>query len=158
MAREWAGGGSLVDLGTGTGYLLDLADGIFEERVGLDVSLGMMGQNRNPAVVLIRADLMRSPFVDGSFHVVASNGVLQMLADPAAFIREAARLLKPSLNQLEFMARCLAEAARRREIVARLRDRIEAEERREADRREAERLGDIASARHVRELLAQADR
>lgn len=75
----------------------------------------------------------------------------------AAVTRRRAELERAAERLLEARLQ-LAEAARRREIVARLRDRIEIEERREADRREAERLGDIVSARHVRELLAQADR
>jgi flagellar export protein FliJ len=74
----------------------------------------------------------------------------------AAVTRRSAELERAAERLLEARLQ-LAEAARRREIVVRLRDRIEAEERREADRRETERLGDIVSARYVRELLAQAD-
>lgn len=94
---------------------------------------------------------------DGATGADLAEAAERLAMAEAAVTRRNAELERAAERLLEARHQ-LAEAARRREIVARLRDRIEAEERREADRREAERLGDIVSARHVRELLAQADR
>jgi len=52
----------------------------------------------------------------------------------------------------------LARATQQREIVARLRARLLLEERAQVERREAERIGDLVTARHVRELIAESDR
>lgn len=52
----------------------------------------------------------------------------------------------------------LAEASQRREVVERLRDRIVAEGRLAADRREAAEASELASAQHARRTILEADR
>ena len=92
----------LLDLGTGTGRMLQLCAGSVERAVGIDMSREMLavaranldGQEyRN--CVLRRAPAERLPFGNGSFDVVLSHMVLHFLADPEQVIHEAARVLRP---------------------------------------------------------------
>ncbi|HUO93031.1 MAG TPA: metalloregulator ArsR/SmtB family transcription factor [Rhizomicrobium sp.] len=97
---------SLLDVGTGTGRMLELLAPAIRRGVGLDVSPEMLAIARDR---LERAqvqhcqvrlgDLYRLPFADGSgeqgFDVVLFHQVLHYLDDPQAAIVEAARVLRP---------------------------------------------------------------
>jgi ArsR family transcriptional regulator len=92
----------LLDIGTGTGRMLQLCARHAEQAVGIDTSREMLAvaranldgpEYRNCA--LRRAPAERLPFADASFDVVVSHMVLHFLADPALAIAEAARVLKP---------------------------------------------------------------
>jgi ubiquinone/menaquinone biosynthesis C-methylase UbiE len=94
--------GDLLDLGTGTGRMLQLCAGNVERAVGIDMSREMLavaranleGQDyRN--CVLRRAPAERLPFANASFDVVLSHMVLHFLTDPELAIAEAARVLRP---------------------------------------------------------------
>jgi ubiquinone/menaquinone biosynthesis C-methylase UbiE/DNA-binding transcriptional ArsR family regulator len=93
---------SLLDLGTGTGRMLELfADGI-ERGLGLDLSLDMLALAR---ARLDRAGLKHCSVRHGdiydlalppdSFDVVIIHQVLHFLDDSARAIREAGRMLRP---------------------------------------------------------------
>jgi ubiquinone/menaquinone biosynthesis C-methylase UbiE len=94
---------SLLDLGTGTGRILELFGAGIERGLGIDMSLDML--------LLARARLERAglrhcsvrqgdiydlPVPKGSFDVVVIHQVLHFLDDGARAIREAARVLAPS--------------------------------------------------------------
>ncbi len=94
--------GDLLDIGTGTGRMLRLCAGQAERAVGLDLSREMLAVARanldGPAFrhcALRLAPAEKLPFPDRSFDVVLSHMVLHFLADPAAAVREAARVLRP---------------------------------------------------------------
>jgi len=93
---------SLLDLGTGTGRMLELFANDIERGLGLDLSLDMLA--------LARARLDRAGFKHcsvrhgdiydlalprNSFDVVIIHQVLHFLDDSARAIREAARVLRP---------------------------------------------------------------
>jgi ArsR family transcriptional regulator len=93
--------GDLLDLGTGTGRMLQLCAGSADRAVGVDLSREMLAvaranldtpEYRNCA--LRRAPVEQLPFADGSFDVVLSHMVLHFLAEPDEAIAEAARVLK----------------------------------------------------------------
>ena len=86
------------------------------------------------------------------------SGAALRLAQADALVRRRTTELTLVAETLLRARRDLADATRRREIVVRLRDRLEASQRREADRREAIRLDDVVTARHGRELLGEVDR
>jgi ubiquinone/menaquinone biosynthesis C-methylase UbiE/DNA-binding transcriptional ArsR family regulator len=93
---------SLLDLGTGTGRMLELFANDIERGLGLDLSLDMLALAR---ARLDRAGLKHCSVRHGdiydlalprdSFDVVIIHQVLHYLDDSARAIREAARLLRP---------------------------------------------------------------
>jgi ubiquinone/menaquinone biosynthesis C-methylase UbiE/DNA-binding transcriptional ArsR family regulator len=93
---------ALLDLGTGTGRMLELFAPEIERGIGLDLSLDMLALARER---LDRADLKHCNVRHGdiydlalprdSFDVVIIHQVLHFLDDSARAIREAARVLRP---------------------------------------------------------------
>ena len=93
---------SLLDLGTGTGRMLELFGPRIERGLGLDLSLDMLAIARSR---LERADLRHCSVRQGdiydlavardSFDVVLIHQVLHFLDDGARAIAEAARVLRP---------------------------------------------------------------
>jgi ubiquinone/menaquinone biosynthesis C-methylase UbiE/DNA-binding transcriptional ArsR family regulator len=93
---------SLLDLGTGTGRMLELFADKIERGLGLDLSLDMLALAR---ARLDRAGLKNCSVRQGniydlalprdSFDVVIIHQVLHFLDDSARAIREAARVLRP---------------------------------------------------------------
>lgn len=93
---------AMLDLGTGTGRLLELFAPIYVRGVGIDMSRDMLSVARanldraGLARVQVRqGDIYLLPTPSGSFDLVALHQVLHYLDDPAAAIREAARALAP---------------------------------------------------------------
>jgi ubiquinone/menaquinone biosynthesis C-methylase UbiE/DNA-binding transcriptional ArsR family regulator len=94
---------SLLDLGTGTGRMLELFGPQIERGLGLDLSLDMLALARSR---LDRAGLRHCSVRQGdlydlalpkdSFDVVIIHQVLHFLDDGARAIAEAARVLRPS--------------------------------------------------------------
>jgi ArsR family transcriptional regulator len=92
----------IVDLGTGTGRMLELFGSRAGRALGFDLSHDMIAYAR---AKLERAglahaqarhgDLYNIPLPDGAADAVILHQVLHFLDDPAAAIAEAARLLKP---------------------------------------------------------------
>jgi len=92
----------LVDLGTGTGRMLELFAPRANRALGFDLSHDMLAYAR---MKLERAglaqtqarhgDLYNVPLADGVADAVILHQVLHFLDDPAAAIAEAVRLLKP---------------------------------------------------------------
>jgi ubiquinone/menaquinone biosynthesis C-methylase UbiE len=93
---------SLLDLGTGTGRMLELFADDIESGLGLDLSLDMLALAR---ARLDRAGLKHCSIRHGdiydlalprdSFDVVIVHQVLHFLDDSARALREAARVLRP---------------------------------------------------------------
>jgi ArsR family transcriptional regulator len=95
--------GKMLDLGTGTGRVLELFAPLCERAVGLDGSHDMLSYARvnleNAGVdnVQIRhGDIYQLPTPRNSYDFVTIHQVLHYLDDPALAIREAARALAPS--------------------------------------------------------------
>jgi len=93
---------SLLDLGTGTGRLLELFAPLYARAVGIDASADMLAVARanldragiaNAQVRL--GDIHNLPFQRDSFDVVTIHQVLHYLDDPERALAEAARVLRP---------------------------------------------------------------
>jgi len=93
---------SLLDLGTGTGRLLELLAPVYARAIGVDASSDMLAVARanldragvaNAQVRL--GDIQHLPFVRNSFDVVTIHQVLHYLDEPERAIAEAARVLRP---------------------------------------------------------------
>jgi ubiquinone/menaquinone biosynthesis C-methylase UbiE len=94
--------GDLLDLGTGTGRMLQLFAGGADRAVGIDLSREMLAVARANLdgaefrhCTLRRAPAEHLPFGDSGFDVALSHMVLHFLPDPEQAIREASRILRP---------------------------------------------------------------
>jgi ubiquinone/menaquinone biosynthesis C-methylase UbiE/DNA-binding transcriptional ArsR family regulator len=93
---------NLVDLGTGTGRMLQLLAPRALRTVGLDASHAMLSVARAnlekaglSRIELRQGDIYAPPFPRDTFDLVVIHQVLHYLDDPARAIREAARLVAP---------------------------------------------------------------
>lgn len=94
--------GDLLDIGTGTGRILELFAGRGASGVGIDNSREMLAMAR---ANLARAGISRAyvrygdmyhlPWAQPAFDAITIHQVLHFADDPAAVIGEAARVLKP---------------------------------------------------------------
>lgn len=92
----------LLDIGCGTGGLLERLAPRIEEGLGVDASRDMLAlararlAERGLAHVAVRqADMYRLPIADAVFDAVTLQMVLHYAEDPAAALAEASRVLKP---------------------------------------------------------------
>jgi ubiquinone/menaquinone biosynthesis C-methylase UbiE len=60
-----------------------------------DAGIRLAGEKGVSNVTFTRADGTTLPFHEGSFDLVLSHAVIEHVADPAAYLREARRVLKP---------------------------------------------------------------
>src|SRR4249919_4086242 len=93
---------SLLDLGTGTGRMLELFGPSIERGLGLDMSLDMLSLARTRLeraglkhCSVRQGDIYELPVPKDSFDVVVIHQVLHFLDDGARAIAEAARTLRP---------------------------------------------------------------
>jgi ArsR family transcriptional regulator len=92
----------LVDLGSGTGRMLTLLGPRTESALGLDLSQQMLniarghvGQAGLRVCELRHGDIFGTRLPDGEADLVVVHQVLHYLADPAAAVKEAARITAP---------------------------------------------------------------
>jgi len=95
--RTRAKGGKLLDLGCGTGFIINLARDLFDEIHGLDVTPAMLEKidTSRGNITLHNTNAERLPFGDGVFDVVTGYAFLHHLEDFRPVLREAFRVLKP---------------------------------------------------------------
>jgi ArsR family transcriptional regulator len=93
---------AFLDLGTGTGRLIELLDGRWARALGVDLSHDMLAVARAHLdragisnVQVRQGDIYALNLPRDSFDVVTIHQVLHYLDDPAKAIREAARVLRP---------------------------------------------------------------
>ncbi len=91
-----------IDLGTGTGRILELFAGRYERGLGLDLNQAMLtyarsklGRGGNGHVQVRHGDIYALALPDGVADAIVMHQVLHFLSDPALAIREAARVLAP---------------------------------------------------------------
>src|SRR5665213_3405887 len=93
---------SLLDLGTGTGRMLEMFGPQIERGLGLDLSLDMLAMARDRLeqtglknCSVRQGDLYDLPLANDAFDVVILHQVLHFLDDGGRAIKEAARVLRP---------------------------------------------------------------
>jgi ubiquinone/menaquinone biosynthesis C-methylase UbiE/DNA-binding transcriptional ArsR family regulator len=91
-----------VDVGTGTGRILELMAPRVERAVGIDLSREMLSVARANIekaglrnVTVRHGDMYQLPWPSGSFDAATIHQVLHFAEDPAAAIAEVARVLRP---------------------------------------------------------------
>ena len=95
--------GQMLDLGTGTGRVLELFAPLCERAIGLDGSHDMLSyarvnlENAGISNAQVRhGEIYQLPTPRNSYDLVTIHQVLHYLDDPALAIKEAARALAPS--------------------------------------------------------------
>jgi ubiquinone/menaquinone biosynthesis C-methylase UbiE/DNA-binding transcriptional ArsR family regulator len=98
---------SVLDVGTGTGHMLQLLAKDAPRAVGLDSSHSMLAVARANleraeirGVDLRQGDIYSPPLATDSFDLIVIHQVLHFLDDPARAIREISRLLAPGGRML----------------------------------------------------------
>jgi SAM-dependent methyltransferase len=84
-----------LDLGGGSGALVEALPSGELRWVESDLSEAMLRWAASRGLPASRADAARLPFPDGGFDVVVALGLLEYVPDPAAVLRETARVLRP---------------------------------------------------------------
>jgi len=95
-------GGDLLDIGTGTGRVLEAvapfvksAVGVDNARPMLDIARAKLDDPHFQHVRVRQADMYRLPFPAARFDTVTVNMVLRYAEAPAGVLAEAARVLRP---------------------------------------------------------------
>ncbi len=94
--------GTLLDVGTGTGRILEIygphttsSEGIDQSRPMLSLARTTIEQNKIPNCRVRQGDMYNLPYSAGSFDTILFHQVLHFADDPAQAISEAARALLP---------------------------------------------------------------
>ena len=89
-------GGKLLDLGCGTGFIIDLADGLFDEIHGVDITEAMIAKidTSREHIFTHICNAENLPFADASFDVVTSYAFLHHLQDYRPVFKEVFRVLR----------------------------------------------------------------
>jgi 2-polyprenyl-3-methyl-5-hydroxy-6-metoxy-1,4-benzoquinol methylase len=99
--RHVTPGGTVLDLGCGTGELARLMAVVGLRVTGSDISAEMLGRamtaDPGGAVdwVQLRPDWQTLPFPAGEFDAVVASSVIEYVDDPVAVLQECGRLLRP---------------------------------------------------------------
>jgi len=89
-------GGRLLDIGCGTGFIIDIAAELFDDVRGVDLTPAMLARvQQRPNVQVYCGDAAALPFGAAYFDVVSAYSFLHHLQDLEPVLREAHRVLRP---------------------------------------------------------------
>ncbi len=109
-------GALLLDAGTGTGAVSAAAVAAGARVLASDVALDMLCFDRARRPPGLAADILALPLRDGCVDVAATAFVLNHLADPAAALRELARVVRPGGAVLAATFAARSDDALKREV------------------------------------------
>lgn len=117
LVAEAGRGADVLEIGCGTGLILERTARVAANAVGIDLSHGMASFSRDKGLRTLQASATALPFADRSFDVVCSFKVLPHVPDIHTALREVERVLEPGgeaylefYNRMSFKA--LAERVR----------------------------------------------
>jgi ubiquinone/menaquinone biosynthesis C-methylase UbiE len=89
-------GERLLDVGTGTGVVAEVADALGADVIGIDPSIGMLtvAREHRPAIPVVAAEAIDLPFRDATFDVVTAGFVLAHFARPETALFDLRRVLR----------------------------------------------------------------
>ncbi len=86
---------TVLEVGCGTGLILQRIAPLAERAIGIDVSAGMLERAAARNLEVVRGDARRLPFVDEAFDVVCSFKMLAHIPNVERAVREMARVTRP---------------------------------------------------------------
>ena|SRR5579884_443494 len=90
------GGGRLLDVGCGTGFVIRLAHDLFREIDGVDITPAMLARVGNWNNVRLHTCAAEAlPFAHGTFDMASSYAFMHHVADHERVLQEVARVLRP---------------------------------------------------------------
>lgn len=91
------GGGRLLDLGCGTGFVINLAKDLFKQIDGVDITQAMLDRvdKSGGNIILHNTRCENLPFEEGTFDAATAYSFLDHLADYSLVLKEAFRVLRP---------------------------------------------------------------
>ena len=95
VTKPYAQGARVLELGCGTGLILERVAEVAKEAVGIDLSEGMAERAKERGLDVHIGSVCDLPFDDDEFDVTYSFKVLAHVPDIGAALREAARVTRP---------------------------------------------------------------
>jgi len=95
IALPLASGREVLEVGCGTGLILERLALVAKRAEGIDLSPGMLEKARSRGLSVKEASATALPFADGSFDTVVSFKVLAHVPDIAGALAEMARVCRP---------------------------------------------------------------
>lgn len=98
--KERSGGENLLDLGCGTGFIIDLAREHFGSITGVDITPAMLEQVNTEGhdITLHNGPVEKLPYEADSFDAASAYSFLDHLEDQGSMLVEASRVLKPGAS------------------------------------------------------------
>ena len=93
--RSQCSGDTLLDIGAGSGLVTRCAQGLFKNRVGVDISARILNVHRRFFDFGAAADVNQLPFASQRFDAVTCFAVLHHLYSFEGLVAEVKRVLKP---------------------------------------------------------------
>lgn len=95
IVSRYGEGRDVLEVGCGTGLVLERLAGFAKRAEGIDLSPGMLEHARSRGLAVQQGNATELPFEDESFDVVCSFKVLAHVPDLQAALLEMARVLRP---------------------------------------------------------------
>ena len=95
LTAPFARGRRCLEVGCGTGLILERVAGVASEAVGIDLSLGMLAKARERGLTVHEAPATKLPFEAARFDVVYSFKVLAHVPEIETALAEMARVCAP---------------------------------------------------------------
>ena len=100
LLTRYVRGADVLEIGCGTGLILDRIESLSKSAVGVDLSVGMLQGAMERGLNVVQADATALPFASESFDVVYSFKVLAHIEDISLALSEAARVTRPGGHML----------------------------------------------------------
>ena len=95
LVGEYGKGKKTLEIGCGTGIILNGVSKFAEEAWGMDLSTGMLQNAREQGLNVVEGNAVSIPFPDDSFDLVYSFKVLPHVPELSKAIGEISRVLRP---------------------------------------------------------------
>ena len=87
--------GRLLDVGAGSGWLVEHMNSLGWQAEGLDFDARAVERARSRGLAMHRGGLLEQGFADASFDAVTMSHSIEHVHDPVAWLAEARRILRP---------------------------------------------------------------